>query len=207
MTSQSIEQEQPPIAALPFAPASKALVDLLSQDDAVVDQVAALLRLDGDSVAEVLRLANSPAFGFERQIRHLAHAIVMLGTRRVKALIATVGLKQASHSRQSLQGCWRHSVASAFLASEIAPGWALPPDEAYTAGLLHTLSSSDPAIGEVVSLACRLSSALGFPACEDIAAVSDLEPLLLRVPESAEARSDPARMARLLEEKIAYINN
>jgi hypothetical protein len=153
MTIESIEGQQPPEAALAFAPASPALVDLLSQDDAVVDGVAEILRLDPDLVACILRLANLHAFGFERQVRHLAHAVAILGTHRVKALIA------AGHSRHEFEACWRHSVASAFLASEL-PG-----------------------------------------------AVSDLEPLLLRVPESAKVRSDPARMARLLEKAIAYINN
>jgi hypothetical protein len=200
----------------PFAPASMRLVELLSQDDAVVEQVAALLRLDADVIAEILRLANSPTFGFERQIRDLAHAIVMLGTRRVKALIATVELKQSSHGGGGMQGYWRHSVAAGLLASELASSRAVSPDDAYTAGLLHELvtresvaglPSPPPGLGEVVGLACRLSNALGFSMAGHEAGGATLESLLLQLPKTAAVRIDPSRTARALEEKIAYINN
>lgn len=214
----------------PFAPASVRLVELLSQDDAVVEQVAALLRLDADFVAEILRLANSPTLGFERQIRNLAHAIVMLGTRRVKALIATVGLKQSSHACSGMRGYWRHSVASGLLAAEMASSRALSPDDAYTAALLHELvtwesvaglpscgqrpftslfgsPSPPPSLCEVVALACRLSTALGFSMMEHETGVPTLETLLLELPETDAVRINPSDAAHALEEKIAYINN
>ena len=38
-----------------------------------------------------------------------------------------------------LQRCWRHSLATAVLAEELARVASLRPDQAYTAGLLHDL--------------------------------------------------------------------
>lgn len=209
----------------PFAPVSVRLLDILARQDAVVEQVAELLRLDASFVAEVLRPANTPVFGFERQIRSLAHAVARLGTQRLRALIATVGLRQASRSYGAMRGYWRHSVASGFLAAEITGGWGIP-DRAYTAGLPHdtgtfcslagvptaqwSVSPDDipvESLSEVVVAACRLSEALGFalgPSSEcGIDEVLQVLPHAAREPLHINA----SHLARALEEKIAVINN
>lgn len=170
----------------PFAPVSVRLLDILSREDAVVEQVARLLRLDAACVAEVLRLADSPVFGFERQIRSLAHAVARLGAERLRALISTVGLR-AGRSHRSMRGYWRHSVASGYAAAASggAPG---------------------PPLSEVVAAACRLSAAWGLPAGSG---ECGLEEVLHPFPPAASEplAVNPAHLARALEEKIAIINN
>lgn len=208
----------------PFAPVSVRLLEILSREDAVIEQVAGLLRLDASFVGEVLRLANSPAFGFERQIRSLAQAVARLGTNRLQALIATVGLRQSSRQHASMRGYWRHSVASGFLAAEMARAWSLHPDQAYTAALLHDPATFYSLAGvpapsaetvpvepmhEVVSAACRVSEALGFPVMPQSAPRRELDAVLRSLPQPAREPLgiDPARLAQALEEKIAIINN
>lgn len=208
----------------PFAPVSVRLLEILSREDAVIEQIAELLRLDPAFVGEVLRLANSPAFGFERQIRTLAQAVAQLGTKRLRALIATVGLRQSSQSHISMRGYWRHSVAAGFLAAEMAPAWSVNPDQAYTAALLHDpatlyslagvpapLAEADPleSLHEVVAAACRMSEALGFPVMPESAPQHEFDAVLRSLPEPAREplRVNPARLAQALEEKIAMINN
>jgi hypothetical protein len=98
------------------------LVEMMSREEPVVEQVSELLSLDSAGVDEILRLANSPVFGFQTQIRNLAHAVVLLGARRLKALAATVALMRTSDAR-GLCDLWNHSAASAFLAARLAENW------------------------------------------------------------------------------------
>jgi len=211
--------EQCAVASLPpFNPVSLRLLDVLSKEDAVVEQVAELLRLDSAFVAEILRLANSPVFGFQNQIRTLAHVVVLLGTKRLKALIATISLKRSSGASEALEGFWRHSVASAFVAAELAEPYGVHPDSAYTAALLHDIRMwgwlsgcvapewHEPAgCSEVVHWACHISDALGFQ-------VTPAPPpggggFLEQLPEPVRSHVDPKLLTRVVQEKLIAINN
>lgn len=222
-----VKETQCTIASLPpFMPVSMALLDILSREDAVVEQVAALLRLEPEFVAEVLELANSPAFGFQSQIRTLAHAVVLLGTKRLQALILTVSLRHGSASGHT-RDFWRHSVASAFAAAELAPGYGVHPDRAFTAALLHDMGTwqalsgcaapeipaglrhfQDESTVDLVRFACRISDALGFSAAgqatENFSDADILNAMPLPHPEPA---ADPKTVARVVREKMRYINN
>lgn len=211
-----------------FTPVASRLLDILAREDAVVEQVAGLLRLEPEFVAEVLRLANTPVFGFERQIRNLAHVVTILGTRRLRALIATVALRQSGGERGSLYGYWRHSVAAGFLAAEMAPGWGLDPDQAYTAAVMHDHGTwdsrsglpdapwspaCDPTDGQapvgMVGLACGLSEVLGFPTMLHSPAVAGLDEILNSLPDTARRciPGDIGRLTRVLRDKISAIYN
>ena len=211
-----------------FTPVASRLLDILAGEDAVIEQVAALLRLEPEFVAEVLQSADTPVFGFQRQIRNLAHVVALLGTRRLRALIGTVALRQSGGTRGSLCGYWRHSVAAGFAAAELAPGWAVDPDHAYTAAALHDHGAWDSrggipvaprstpceeadgqALASMVGLACSFSEVPGFPALLHGAPRAGLDELLSALPEAARAcfPSDLTRLARLLEDKIATIDN
>lgn len=180
------DADMPSLPGLPpFAPVSASLLDLLSREDAVVAQVAELLRLDREFVAEVLRLSGTRLFGFERQIRTLAHAVTRLGPRRLKALAVTV--RHQAHG--PLRGYWRHNVASGFLAAHFAaargegpafrPWAALEPAIPADGSTVHSLT-------DMVEAACSAEA-------------------LRQLPQSV--WSEPERLARALEEIAAVINN
>jgi len=141
---------EPPVATKPWAlkilppfpQVAIRLLNVLSQDDAVIKQVVELVRLDAAFGAEILRLANSAAYGFRSQIDSLSHAVVLLGTERVKALTMTVAV--GSYGRKAfkhevLKRCWHHSLATAFLTEELASACSINRDKAYTAGLLRDI--------------------------------------------------------------------
>jgi putative nucleotidyltransferase with HDIG domain len=126
----------------PFPPVATRILEVLSQEDAVLVQIAELIRMDAAFTAELLRLANSAAYGFASRIDNVARAIMLLGTERVKALTMTVALgvyTSRGKKDEALRRCWLHSLATAFLADELAPGCSLNRDRAYTAGLLHDI--------------------------------------------------------------------
>lgn len=126
----------------PFPQVALRLLELLSDDDVPMKKVAELVRLDPAFGAEILRLANSAAYGFRSQIDSLSHAIVLLGTDRVKALTMTVAVGaygRRAFKFEALRSCWHHALATAFLAEELAHACGISRDRAYTAGLLRDI--------------------------------------------------------------------
>lgn len=101
-----------------------------------------IIRCDPNLSLQLLRVANSAAYGFGGQIKSLEHAAVVLGFRSVRNLAVSVAAASvfaegdtASEERQIL---WQHSLAAAVIArrlAELLPG--VDPEEAFIAGMVH----------------------------------------------------------------------
>ncbi|MCP5114463.1 MAG: HDOD domain-containing protein [bacterium] len=99
-----------------------------------------LIRADASLSSEVLRRANSAAYGFRSQVSSIEHAVAMIGFDRVRSLTLTVGIgsyMQASMKLAVLRRVWRHCLGVALIAEELADAFEVRKDQAYTAGLLH----------------------------------------------------------------------
>ncbi len=136
-------KDLPALSKIPaFPPIVLRIFDLLSSEEVEVRQLVELLMADPAFSAQILRLANSPLFGFHSRIESLQHALVILGLKRIRSLAMTVAAAnymQAAMRIQELYRCWRHTLACALLSEELARLTAQPQDVAYTAGLLHDL--------------------------------------------------------------------
>lgn len=125
-----------------FPPIAVRLLHLLSNENVALSEILEPLRADPAFSAEILRRANSALFGFSSQVGSLQHALVVLGLRRVRSLTVTVAtgvyLKKALQIEE-LRRCWRHTLACALLAEELARACLVHMDLAYTAGLLHDI--------------------------------------------------------------------
>jgi putative nucleotidyltransferase with HDIG domain len=90
-------------------------------------------------------VANSAFYGFRGKVATIQHASTLLGTRRLGELITAMSagdvLGQAIKGYGLKAGdMWRHSIAVAFTAAEIAAAiGAEAEDSAYMAGLLHDM--------------------------------------------------------------------
>lgn len=118
------------------------VLDLLSQDNVEVSELTELIDSDVVFSAQILKVANSPLFGFRAQIDSVQRAVVALGLARIQALtlsVATANYMKAALKTEELRRCWRHTLASAVICRELARASALPEDRAYTAGLLHDI--------------------------------------------------------------------
>ncbi|MDD4889068.1 MAG: HDOD domain-containing protein [Phycisphaerae bacterium] len=128
--------------ALPALP--EVLVRLqfgLYQLDVDIDELIVELQRDPALVAEVLRTINSALFGVPRRIESLKQAVVMLGLRRLRAIILSQSLRQSLATYQSPGFAafrwWDRSmlngIVAATLCQRTAPDLA---EEAYLAGLV-----------------------------------------------------------------------
>ncbi len=115
---------------------------MVSTDDVVFRRVSELIRVDMAFSAEVLRVANSPLLGCRQEVRGILNALAVLGLDRLKGLVMTVALRNFLASALNvpiLLRCWRHSLATALLAEQIAEVCWLDKDQCYTVGLLHDM--------------------------------------------------------------------
>jgi len=129
--------------ALPPIPAVAVnLVGLLARDDVGLGEIADTVAADATIAAEVLRAANTAYYGIRGEVTSIRHATALLGIARIRALAATIGLRRfLGHAMKlrPVQRSWRHNLATAATAEQIAVRLGGNPADAYTAGLLHDI--------------------------------------------------------------------
>jgi len=121
---------------------------LLRDPDVSFSELSRAIELEPDLPANILRLANSAYFGFQRTVGSVREAIVRLGTQRVYHLI--IGFAVAPLARRPVEGyalpadaLWEHSVATAIGAECLATALEIScPDHVFTAGLLHDIGKT-----------------------------------------------------------------
>lgn len=134
------------IRQLPTIPQSVIeLQKVLAQPNVSIQQVEKIIRADPALTANVLRFANSAAFGLSRKVADISHAITLLGFKVLGNLVNTAGFSKAipAHfpgyhitAKQFLQHSYAVAVLSEALAAEIGAPSELP---IFTAGLLHDI--------------------------------------------------------------------
>lgn len=130
-----------PESIAPFpAIALKALQLMAGTDTSLID-LCNLIRPDLAFSAAILRMANSPLVAFSKNVTSVVQAATLLGFRRLRSVVITVGLKaylQGSFT-PLMQACWHHSLACAIIAERSAQRSSMDKDFAYTAGILHDI--------------------------------------------------------------------
>jgi putative nucleotidyltransferase with HDIG domain len=131
----------------PFPAVATKLLRLFASDDVEIREVVALIRADAAFCSELLRVANSAAYGLRSQVGSVQHAVVILGFDRLRSFAMTISMKNFLRRAMRidvLRRVWRHSLACALVAEELAPlfwknGDRTSRDRSYTAGLLHDI--------------------------------------------------------------------
>lgn len=132
---------------LPALPSVIHKLDSLSDNDkSSVQEMARIVSSDQVLSARILRLANSPSYGFYR-VSTISNAMILLGVNVVKSLALSSSIF-AIMEKESI-GLWEHSLGVGVASNLIARRLGLPEcEEISTAGLLHD-------IGKVlISLKC-----------------------------------------------------
>jgi putative nucleotidyltransferase with HDIG domain len=146
---------------LPSLP--QVIIDLqsaMAREDVSIDAIADTVSLDQALAAKALRVANCSFYGVPGRVVSIRQAIGMLGLRSVSTVLTIAAVSQ-SIPRPSCPGFdmaryWRHSVAVALCARDIARSLRLDADVAFTAGLLHDLGRLALASQVPASLAAAL---------------------------------------------------
>lgn len=117
------------------------IVHACSRPDIDSRQLAAIITHDPVLTAELLRVANSPFFGFRTRVRSAAHAVTLLGQQAVRNMALCIAMRDALRKDAipglDVQDFWELALRRAVSARQLAELAGLDADECFTAGLLQ----------------------------------------------------------------------
>jgi putative nucleotidyltransferase with HDIG domain len=135
------------VAAVPrslgsYGPVLQEIEAALQSPQCNLNTIGDAIQKDPDLTARLLRLANSPFFGFANRLSTVAEAVSLLGIQQIQDMIvASSVLEQFKGVPDNLvnkDSFWRHSLAVGITARLLAMERRLPkPDKFFVAGLLH----------------------------------------------------------------------
>ncbi len=104
-------------------------------------RLAALAEKDPALTAELLRVVNTPFFGFSRKVQSLSHAVSILGQRSLRNVVLCLAVRDAI-GRRAIPGLdtalyWEASLRRAVSARLLAMATGSDAEECFTAGLLQ----------------------------------------------------------------------
>lgn len=105
-------------------------------------EVADILQTDPGLAAKVLKLVNSPFYGFHQRIDTISRAVTIIGVKQLSALALGVTVFSIFHDVPEeyldVRSFWRHSLATGCTARALASHLGVPNTERFfVAGLLH----------------------------------------------------------------------
>lgn len=124
---------------LPALPAAVTEINRLMKDpNSSTEQIAKVMERDQALAAKVLKMVNSPIYGFPGRISSIKHALVLLGVNVIRGIIISSAVFDSMN--KSMLGLWEHSVACSLASLEVAKASGLEHPEEYSVmGLLHDI--------------------------------------------------------------------
>lgn len=118
--------------------------DVVDNPDSTMDDLARVLRMDPGISARLLKIVNSPLYGFPKQVDTVTRAVNLLGMQAVRDLVTatTVGRSFSGMTVQimDLSAYWRKSVLCALMAGKIAKACGIEDSERFfIEGLLRDI--------------------------------------------------------------------
>jgi|GEM_PF-718051 len=126
----------------PFPSVAVRLGSLLAKENPSIDEAVGLIESDPALSTDLLRRANSAAYGFVSEITSLQHCLVVIGFAEVRRLALAMSARRFAKDalgRPELERCWRNSLAVAILAEKVAVEIGVSQEAAYAAGLMQDI--------------------------------------------------------------------
>jgi putative nucleotidyltransferase with HDIG domain len=125
-----------------YGPVLQEIEHALQSPQCNLSTIGDAIQKDPDLTARLLRLANSPFFGFANRLSTVAEAVSLLGIQQIEDMIVASSVleqfKGVPDNLVSKYSFWRHSLAVGITARLLAMERRLPkPDKFFVAGLLH----------------------------------------------------------------------
>lgn len=142
------------ISAVPSLPLLYTRLDeTINHPRSSISDIAKVLSEDHGLTGRILKLANSPLFGYFSKIDTITQAVTIIGIQQVRDLalaISVIGLfKDLPEDLIVMEEFWKHSISTALSARVLATSQREPNLERFfVAGILHD-------IGKLV-LYCRI---------------------------------------------------
>lgn len=135
----------PPWAHLrlpPFPQVALRVLQLANNENVQLHQLSDLISSDPAFSSEVLTIANSLLYAPRFPASSILQAIAVLGVNNLQGMCLTVAARAymgKALNLPSMQVIWRHNLACALIAEQLASAGFMDKDIAYTSGILHDI--------------------------------------------------------------------
>jgi HD-like signal output (HDOD) protein len=120
------------------------IIQAINDPNSSSSQVADAISKDANLSIRLLRMVNSPSYGFAEKVASVSRAVSLFGTDELTNLAVNVKVKQQFKGIPpeliDMDSFWRHSIRCGLFAQILAGYLGLPGSEIYfTGGLLHDI--------------------------------------------------------------------
>ncbi|HVN48879.1 MAG TPA: HDOD domain-containing protein [Bacteroidota bacterium] len=148
ITPEQIRERVKTIIQLPALPAvAMEVVDLVDNPKTSASKLGRVISSDQALTAKVLKIANSPFYGFPKKISTIDFAIIVLGFDALKEIVISISLVSSLQKKSDMyfnaKTFWDHSISTGVIGRKLAHdlGYRIS-GEVFVAGLLHDMGLS-----------------------------------------------------------------
>jgi len=148
LTPEQIKERVKTIIQLPALPTlALEVVEMVDNPKTSAQQLGRLISADSALTGKVLKIANSPFYGFPKKISTVDFAIIVLGFDALKEIVISIALVSTLQRKTdtffNTQSFWDHSISTGVIARRLARdiGYRVT-GEVFVAGLLHDMGIS-----------------------------------------------------------------
>jgi putative nucleotidyltransferase with HDIG domain len=139
MDIQALRSQIERIDTLPTIPSVlRKLLGVIENPKISLNEIGSFISNDPVLTSRVLKVVNSPVYGFPGRISSVSQSLILLGLNVVKGMLLGVSVFEAM--QMTMVGLWEHSLGCAVTARIIAKKKELKePEEVSVAALLHDI--------------------------------------------------------------------
>ncbi len=148
MTPEQIREKVKTIIQLPALPSlAFEVVEMVDDPKTSAAQLGKLIAADQALAGKVLKIANSPFYGFPKKISTIDFAIIVLGFDALKEIVISIALVRSLQKKAdgyfNTKTFWDHSISTGVIARRLARdiGYRVT-GEVFVAGLIHDMGIS-----------------------------------------------------------------
>jgi putative nucleotidyltransferase with HDIG domain len=119
------------------------LFQMMQDPNVAVPEIAEIITQDQSLSAKILHLVNSAFYGYNKEIKTISRAVVILGFRAVRSAALAISVFEYFGEDEEKSGVdmtkfWEHSIAVATISKVLAEAARFnQQEEAFIVGLLH----------------------------------------------------------------------
>jgi HD-like signal output (HDOD) protein len=151
----------------PFPQVAVRVLQLANNENVQLHQLCDLISSDPAFASEVLTVANSLLYAPRYPSTTILQAVAVLGANTLQGMCVTVGVRAylgKTMNQPAMRSLWRHNLACAIVAEQLAATGFIDKDQAYTSGILHDVGRVALAVVQPKEYATLLETHRGTPA-------------------------------------------
>lgn len=118
----------------------------MERSDFSFKDLAEIINYDPSLVVRILKIVNSPLYGFEEKVENVDHALNVMGVEQLNQLILATSVmkdfKDFPKRLVDMKSFWRHSIACGVTGRHLAKYHGVSnPEGFYLLGMLHDMGS------------------------------------------------------------------